>query len=64
VRGITKLAPGPGNVGLAERDEPPPWPGEALLEVVPEVVPLDAWERVFDDLRTGRGVKYVFDPRL
>jgi L-iditol 2-dehydrogenase len=36
----------------------------ALEPLVSEVVPLDAWERVFDDLRAGRGVKYVFDPRL
>jgi L-iditol 2-dehydrogenase len=33
VRGLTKLAPGVGNVGLAERDEREPEPGEALLEV-------------------------------
>ena len=31
--GVTKLAEGPGNVGLAERDERRPGPGEALLEV-------------------------------
>ena len=31
--GLAKLAPGPGNVGLAERPERPPGPGEALLEV-------------------------------
>ena len=35
-----------------------------LEPLVSEVVPLDAWERVFEDLRTGRAVKYVFDPRL
>ena len=35
-----------------------------LEPLVSEVVPLGAWERVFDDLRAGRGVKYVFDPRL
>jgi hypothetical protein len=35
---------------------------KALL--LSEVVPLDAWERVFADLRAARGVKYVFDPRL
>jgi L-iditol 2-dehydrogenase len=35
-----------------------------LEPLVSEVVPLDAWERVFDDLRAGRAVKYVFDPRL
>ncbi|MGZ8805055.1 MAG: zinc-dependent alcohol dehydrogenase [Microbacterium sp.] len=32
--------------------------------LVSEVVPLDAWERVFADLRAGRGIKVVFDPRL
>jgi L-iditol 2-dehydrogenase len=31
--GLAKLAPGPGNVGLAEREEREPGPGEALLEV-------------------------------
>jgi L-iditol 2-dehydrogenase len=35
-----------------------------LEPLVSEVVPLDAWERVFADLRAGRAVKYVFDPRL
>jgi L-iditol 2-dehydrogenase len=35
-----------------------------LEPLVSEVVPLDAWERVFADLREGRAVKYVFDPRL
>jgi L-iditol 2-dehydrogenase len=36
-----------------------------LLEpLVTEVVALDEWERVFADLRAGRAVKYVFDPRL
>ena len=35
-----------------------------LEPLVSEVVPLAAWERVFDDLRAGRAVKYVFDPRL
>jgi L-iditol 2-dehydrogenase len=35
-----------------------------LEPLVGEVVPLDAWERVFDDLRNGRVIKYVFDPRL
>jgi len=35
-----------------------------LEPLVSEVVPLDAWERVFEDLRAGRAVKYVFDPRL
>ena len=33
VRGLTKLAPGAGNVGLAERPEREPEAGEALLEV-------------------------------
>jgi L-iditol 2-dehydrogenase len=35
-----------------------------LEPLVSEVVPLAAWERVFADLRAGRGVKVVFDPRL
>jgi L-iditol 2-dehydrogenase len=35
-----------------------------LERLVSEVVPLDRWERVFEDLRAGRAVKYVFDPRL
>jgi L-iditol 2-dehydrogenase len=35
-----------------------------LEPLVSAVRPLDAWQRVFDDLRAGRGVKYVFDPRL
>ena len=35
-----------------------------LEPLLSEVVPLDAWERVFADLREGRAVKYVFDPRL
>jgi L-iditol 2-dehydrogenase len=34
LRGLTKLAPGPGNVGLAERDEPTPQAGHVVLEVV------------------------------
>jgi L-iditol 2-dehydrogenase len=34
VRGLAKLAPGPGNVGLAERDEPRAAPGHVVLEVV------------------------------
>ena len=34
MKGLAKLAPGPGNVALAERDEPSPGPGETLLEVV------------------------------
>ncbi|HKP18308.1 MAG TPA: hypothetical protein VJT84_07500, partial [Gaiellaceae bacterium] len=39
--------------------------GRVQLEpLVSEVVPLDAWERVFADLREGKAVKYVFDPRL
>jgi L-iditol 2-dehydrogenase len=39
--------------------------GRVELEpLVSKVLPLEAWERVFDDLRAGRGVKYVFDPRL
>jgi L-iditol 2-dehydrogenase len=36
----------------------------ALEPLVSEVVPLSAWERVFADLRAGRGIKVVFDPRL
>ena len=35
-----------------------------LEALVSEVVPLDEWERVFADLRAGRGIKIVFDPRL
>jgi L-iditol 2-dehydrogenase len=31
--GLTKLAPGPGSVGLSERPEREPGPGEAVLEV-------------------------------
>jgi L-iditol 2-dehydrogenase len=34
VRGLTKLAPGPGNLALAERPEPEPEPGHVVLEVV------------------------------
>ena len=34
MRGLAKLAPGPGNVGLAERDEPRAAPGHVVLEVV------------------------------
>jgi hypothetical protein len=30
---------------------------------VSEVVPLSDWERVFADLRAGRAIKVVFDPR-
>ena len=33
MRGLTKLAPGSGNVGLSEREERDPGPGEALVEV-------------------------------
>jgi len=33
VQGLTKLAPGVGNVGLSEREEREPAPDEALLEV-------------------------------
>jgi L-iditol 2-dehydrogenase len=36
----------------------------ALDGLVSEVVPLGAWERAFGDLRAGRRVKVVFDPRL
>ena len=35
-----------------------------LEPLVSEVVPLAEWERVFSDLRAGRGIKVVFDPRL
>jgi L-iditol 2-dehydrogenase len=35
-----------------------------LEPLVSEVVPLTAWERVFADLRAGRGIKVVFDPRM
>ncbi len=35
-----------------------------LEALVSEVVPLAEWERVFADLRGGRGIKIVFDPRL
>lgn len=31
--GLAKLAPGPGNVGLAERPEGPPGPGQVALDV-------------------------------
>jgi L-iditol 2-dehydrogenase len=34
VRGLAKLAPGRGNVALAERPEPSPAPGHVVLEVV------------------------------
>ena len=33
MRGVTKLAPGRGNVGLAERDEPRVMPGHVVLDV-------------------------------
>ena len=36
----------------------------SLEPLVSEVVSLDAWERVFQDLRDGKAIKYVFDPRL
>jgi hypothetical protein len=35
-----------------------------LPSLVSEVVSLAEWERVFADLRAGRGIKIVFDPRL
>ena len=35
-----------------------------LEPLVSDVVPLDEWEHVFADLRAGRGIKVVFDPRL
>ncbi len=35
-----------------------------LEPLVTEVVPLTEWERVFADLRAGRAMKYIFDPRL
>lgn len=35
-----------------------------LEPLVSDVVPLNAWERVFTDLRAGRGIKVVLDPRL
>jgi len=34
VRGLTKLAPGAGNLALAERPEPEPAPGHTVLEVL------------------------------
>lgn len=36
----------------------------ALEPLVSAVAPLDSWPGVFSDLRSGRGVKIVFDPRL
>ena len=35
-----------------------------LEPLVSEVAPLSEWERVFADLRTGKGIKVVMDPRL
>ena len=35
-----------------------------LVPLVSEIVPLASWERVFADLRAGRGIKVVFDPAL
>jgi L-iditol 2-dehydrogenase len=35
-----------------------------LEPLVSDVVPLTAWERAFADLRAGRALKVVFDPRL
>jgi L-iditol 2-dehydrogenase len=35
-----------------------------LASLVTGVAPLDAWQDVFADLREGRGLKIVFDPRL
>jgi len=35
-----------------------------LEPLVSDVARLDDWERVFSDLRAGRGIKIVFDPRL
>jgi L-iditol 2-dehydrogenase len=35
-----------------------------LEPLVSEVAPLDDWERVFEDLRGGRGIKIVLDPRI
>jgi L-iditol 2-dehydrogenase len=35
-----------------------------LEQLVTEVVGLDSWERVFEDLRAVRGLKFVFDPRI
>ena len=34
MEGVTKLAPGPGNVALAERPEPVAGPGQVVLEVL------------------------------
>ena len=35
-----------------------------LQPLVSEVVSLSEWKRVFGDLRRGKGIKIVFDPRL
>ena len=35
-----------------------------LDPLVSAVAPLAAWQRVFADTRAGRGMKFVFDPRL
>jgi L-iditol 2-dehydrogenase len=35
-----------------------------LEPLVSEVVPLGAWESAFADLRAGKGIKVVMDPRL
>lgn len=35
-----------------------------LGALVTEVAPLEEWERVFADLRAGKAIKIVFDPRL
>ena len=34
-----------------------------LQSLVSEVVPLDEWERAFAATRSGRGIKFVLDPR-
>ena len=35
-----------------------------LAPLVSEIVALDDWERAFAELRAGKGIKIVFDPRL
>jgi L-iditol 2-dehydrogenase len=35
-----------------------------LAPLITESARLDDWQRVFESLREGRGLKYVFDPRL
>ncbi|MFN8187165.1 MAG: alcohol dehydrogenase catalytic domain-containing protein [Gaiellales bacterium] len=35
-----------------------------LAPLVSEIAPLASWERVFADLRAGRGIKVIFDPAL